>query len=123
MRNRRRDRSTVSNQRNECYETLPRFLKATRCFASESGEGIIVPESELLNAIYFSPDQAFALAVAAKLGFQLFPEYAIPAESVSSILSWADSARKDKPCAKSDRKENVVLGVMSREEFLRRYGG
>lgn len=61
--------------------------------------------------------------IAAKLGFQLFPEYAIPAESVSSILSWAESARKDKPYAKGGRKENVVLGVMSREEFLRRYGG
>ena len=48
------------------YHGSPHKLETLRARQATAGEGINVPEGELLNAIYLTPDRGFAIAMAAR---------------------------------------------------------
>lgn len=57
-----------------------------------------------------------------RLGFELIDEATIEGDITSKVVSWATSARADKPYRHRVDVADVKLGAISREEFLRRYG-
>jgi len=56
-----------------------------------------------------------------RLGFEKFPDIPIEEEQKISILGMASQARRDKDYHKGVSKEDVMLGAMSRDQFLERY--
>lgn len=61
--------------------------------------------------------------VASAIGFEKFPELPVDAGKRDSIMSMALAGRRDKPYkpGKQPKPTDVMVGAMSREEFLRRF--
>ncbi len=57
-----------------------------------------------------------------KLGFEKFSNLEISEDQMSSILTKAQNARQAKSYSKQIDKNDVLVGVISREQFLYRYG-
>lgn len=61
-----------------------------------------------------------------ELGFEKFPEIDIDSKKRNDIMDLANTARKDKGYIKKRgeaiKKEEVIFGAISRDEFLKKYG-
>jgi hypothetical protein len=57
-----------------------------------------------------------------RLGFEVIPEAEVPVDQRENILDMALTARRDKNYHKQPTTDDVKMGGMSREEFLKRYG-
>lgn len=59
--------------------------------------------------------------ITGKLGFEKFPELKLEDERKLAIIDIAQSARRDKPYKKGVNQEDVMVGAMSREQFLEKF--
>ncbi len=60
--------------------------------------------------------------ITSELGFEKFPDIKIEDDKRLGILNLAQAARRDKQYDKGVKQEDVIVGAMSRDEFINRYG-